>query len=161
MIISHFVTQQDADLSGTLLPITSLSELSILSGPSWRGGPSAPKWNKTSTLLLDGDLWDLASAWDSEGCLIDGWLKQDSCYKQFIVFMHKCEQFSLVLSINVMHRESMNVAWYEVHCCRDIWTCYLIHCLLQNVLRCKGTCYESSHIISFLCICYVLSLFQG
>lgn len=84
--------------------------------PQWSklgGGPSAPKWNKTSTLLLDGDLWDLASTWDSEGCLIDGWLKQDSCSKQFIVFMHKCEQFSLVLSINIMHRECRNVAWYE------------------------------------------------
>lgn len=114
MIISHFVTQQDADLSGTLLPITSLSELSILSGPSWGGGPSAPKWNKTSTLLLDGDLWDLASTWDSEGCIIDGWLKQDCGYKQFIVFIYKCEQFSLVLSINIMHREGMNVAWYKL-----------------------------------------------
>lgn len=76
--------------------------------PQWSKlgrGPSAPKWNKTSILLLDGDLWDLASTWDSEGCLIDGWLKQDSCYKWFIVFMHEFEQFSLVLSIKSQHAE--------------------------------------------------------
>lgn len=69
-------------------------------------GCSAPEWNKTLTLLLDGDLWDLASTWDCKCCLIHARLKQDS-YKQVVVFI--CVDFCILS-------------------CSSIIGCYLLCC---------------------------------